>query len=53
MELFVPFIHDGFLSVNSYLSSSVPVKILMGTGVAQTFIVENTLTFSLQEAHVY
>ena len=34
----------------------MPVKILRDTGLAQTFIVENTLKFSLEsfrEAHVF
>ena len=43
MESFLPFIHDGFVSLNSDFSTSVSVKILRDTGSAHTFIVENTL----------
>ena len=56
MEVFLPFIHNGSVSLNSDLSNSVSVKILRDTGSAQTFISENTLNFSpesFQNSHVF
>ena len=46
MELFEPFIHDGFVSLSSDFSDSTPIRILRDTGSAQTLMLSNTLPFS-------
>lgn len=46
MEIFEPFIHDGFISLNSDLSKATLVKILRDTGSSQSLILAQTLPFS-------
>ena len=46
MEIFEPFIHDGFISLKSYLSDDTPIKILRDTGSSQSLLLTGTLPFS-------
>ena len=46
MEIYEPFLSDGFVSLNGDYAQSTPIKILRGTGASQTLIFEDTLPFS-------
>ena len=46
MEIFEPFIHDGFISLSSDFSHATPVKILRDTGASQSLLLASTLPFS-------
>ena len=50
METFEPFIHDGFVSLTSDLSSASPIRILRDTGASQSFLLADTLPFSEQSS---
>ena len=45
-ELFLPFLSDGFVSLNSDSAHSTPIKILRDTGASQSLILADTLSFS-------
>ena len=46
MEIFEPFVHDGFVSLESDLNNATPVKILRDTGCSQSLLLADTLPFS-------
>ena len=46
MEIYEPFLSDGFVSLNGDYAQSTPIKILRDTGASQTLILEDTLPFS-------
>ena len=46
MEIYEPFLSDGFVSLNSDSAQSTPIKILRDTGVSQSLILADTLPFS-------
>ena len=46
MEIFEPFIHDGFVSPPGDLSTATPVKILRDTGASQSLLLASALPFS-------
>ena len=46
MEIYEPFLSDGFVSLNSDSAQSTPIKILRDTGASQSFILAGTLPFS-------
>ena len=46
MEIYEPFLSDGFVSLKSDYAQSTPVKILRDTGVSQSLILADTLPFS-------
>ena len=46
MEIYEPFLSDGFLSLNSDFAQSIPITILRDTGVSQSLITADTLPFS-------
>ena len=46
MEVYEPFLSDGFVSLNSDFANSAPITILRDTGASQTFIVADSLSFS-------
>ena len=46
MEIYEPFLSDGFVSLNSDSAQSTPIKILRDTGASQSLILANTLPFS-------
>ena len=46
MEIFEPFLSDGFVSLNSDYAQSTPIKILRDTGASQSLILADTLPFS-------
>ena len=46
MEIYKPFLSDGFVSLNSDSAQSTPIKILRDTGVSQSLILADTLPFS-------
>ena len=46
MEIYEPFLSDGFVSVNSDFDQSIPIKILRNSGVSQSLILADTLPFS-------
>ena len=46
MEIYEPFLSDGFVSLNSDYAQSTPIKILRDTGVSQSLILADTLPFS-------
>ena len=46
MEIYEPFLSDGFVSLNSDYAQSTPVKILRDTGASQSLILADTLPFS-------
>ena len=50
METFEPFIHDGFVSLTSDLSSASSIRILRDTGASQSLLLEDTLPFSKQSS---
>ena len=46
MEIYEPFLSDGFVSLNSDSAQSTPIKILRDTGASQSLILADTLPFS-------
>ena len=46
MEIFEPFIHDGFVSLKSDFNNATPIKILRDTGSSQSLLLTDTLPFS-------
>ena len=46
MEIYEPFLSDGFVSLNSDCAQSTPIKILRDTGASQSLIFADTLLFS-------
>ena len=46
MEIYEPFLSDGFVSLNSDYAQSIPIKILRDTGASQSLILADTLPFS-------
>ena len=46
MEIYEPFLSDGFVSLNSDYAQSTPIKILRDTGASQSLILADTLLFS-------
>ena len=46
MEIYEPFLSDGFVSLNSDSVQSTPIKILRDTGASQSLILADTLPFS-------
>ena len=46
MEIYEPFLSDGFVSLNSDYAQSTPIKILRDTRVFQSLILADTLPFS-------
>ena len=45
MEIYEPFLSDGFVSLNSDYAHSTPIKILRDTGVSKSLILADTLPF--------
>ena len=46
MEIFEPFIHDGFVSLKNDLHNATAIKILRDTGSSQSLLLTDTLPFS-------
>ena len=46
MEIYEPFLSDGFVSLNSDYAQSTPIKILRDTEASQSLILADTLPFS-------
>ena len=46
MEIYEPFLSDGFVSLNSDYAQSTPIKILRDTGASQSLILAAILHFS-------
>ena len=46
MEIYEPFLSDGFVSLNSDSAQCTPIKILRDTGASQSLILADTLPFS-------
>ena len=46
MEIYDPFLSDGFVSLNSDYAQSTPIKNLRDTGGSQSLIIADTLPFS-------
>ena len=46
MEIYEPFLSDGFVSLNNDSAQSTPIKILRDTGASQSLILADTLPFS-------
>ena len=46
MEIYEPFLSDGFVSLNCDYAQSIPIKILRDTGASQSLILADTLPFS-------
>ena len=46
MEIYEPFLSDGFVSLNSDFAQSTPITILQDTGASQSLILADTLPFS-------
>ena len=46
MEIYEPFLSDGFVSLNSDFAQSPPITILRDTGASQSLILADTLPFS-------
>ena len=46
MEIYEPFLSDGFVSLNCDYAQSTPIKILRDTGASQSLILADTLPFS-------
>ena len=46
MEIYEPFLSDGFVSLNSDSAQSTPIDILRDTGASQSFILADTPPFS-------
>ena len=46
MEIYEPFLSDGFVSLKSDFAQSTPITILRDTGASQSLILADTLPFS-------
>ena len=46
MEMFEPFIQNGFVSLSDDYSKAKPIRILRDTGSAQSILLESTLPLS-------
>ena len=46
MEIYEPFLSDGFVPLNSDYAQSTPIKILRDTGASQSLILADILPFS-------
>ena len=46
IEIYEPFLSDGFVSLNSDYAQSTPIKILRDTRASQSLILADTLPFS-------
>ena len=46
LEIYEPFLSDGFVSLKSDFAQSTPIKILRDTGASQSLILADTLPFS-------
>ena len=46
MEIYEPFLSDGFVSLNSDFAQTTPITILRDTGASQSLILADTLPFS-------
>ena len=46
MEVFMPFLYDGYVSLPSEGSKAIPIRILRDTGASQSLIAANVLPFS-------
>ena len=46
MEMFQPFLYDGYVSLSSDESKGIPIRILRDTGASQSLIVSDILPFS-------
>ena len=46
MEIYEPFLSEGFVSLTSDSAQSIPIKILRDTGASQSLILADTLPFS-------
>ena len=46
MEIYEPFLSDGWVSLKSDFAQSTPIKFLRYTGASQSLILVDTLTFS-------
>ena len=46
MEIYEPFLSDGFVSLNSHFAQSAPITILRDTAASQSLILADTLPFS-------
>ena len=46
MEVFKPFLYDGYVSLPSEGSKTIPIRILRDTGASQSLIAANVLPFS-------
>ena len=46
LEDYLPFIHDGFVSLSSDFSNKIPIKYLRDTGSRQTFLLDSTMQLS-------
>ena len=46
MEIYEPFLSDGFVSLNSHFAQSAPITILRDTGASESLILADTLPFS-------
>ena len=45
MEIYDPFLSDGFVSLNGDYAQPTPIKILQDTGASQSLILADTLPF--------
>ena len=52
MEIYEPFLSDGFVSLNSDFAQSTPITILRDTGASQSLILAHTLPFSEKTSSV-
>ena len=50
MDIFLPFIHHGSMSLSSDMSDSIPVKILRDTEASQSLQLSDTLMFSMKSS---
>ena len=50
MDIFLPFIHHGSMSLSSDMSDSIPVKILRDTEASQSVQLSDTLMFSMKSS---
>ena len=46
MEIYEPYLSDGFVSLNSYYAQSTPIKMLRDTGAFLSLILADILPFS-------
>ena len=46
MEIYDPFLSDGFVSLNSDFAQATPITVLRDTGASRSFILADTLPFS-------